>query len=686
MPAWKRGSVTPDPEELSRLIDDYADGQLDAAQLRKLVDLLGSSAEARDRVAPAAVVERLLQALRRGPVSPQQIMRAVAAQASGALAADGPGEPGTQRRAAAKKEEKAARTGPRRQLKPVPSGPSAERSPWRALAALAIVGLLAGVSLWRKPSAMPPADVAPAPAQPASTGPGPERPAQEDAVAQPPATPNIPPAVYRAFPLEPPPPPQDEDLSPPKGDGSDEPGFVAPPAAWIEEAARRGQDKAAARAPDGATQPPAAAQPPLLWVKIRPGPQGRPDATPDDLPYLLQAIRQTLSVHAGMAERAIDAINPDPGANPILYLTGYYHFEFSRDQRIALRKFMLSGGMLIFDAGLGSKPFYDSARRELRLIFPDVTIERLSADHPIYHAYYDLDRVSYGPGVRRTGYAETAPWFDGITISCRAAAVISRWGLGAGWQGKATEAFSAYGPDDARRLGINLFSYATATRAWAKRAASNATFTQAELSRSGKMCVAQVMYSGEWQTRYAALPMLLHSFNQRTDVPVNLIVKPMRLTDPEIFNAPLLYMTGHLGATLAPEEIDKLAQYLRNGGFLFAEACCGRSSFDRSFRALMSRVLPGQPLTPVPPDAPLLLTPNRIESVSATPSLGAKHKSMLIRPRLEGIKLGTGYVVVYSPYGLAGGWEMSQMPYADGYEDADAIKLGQNILNYAITQ
>ena len=55
-------------------------------------------------------------------------------------------------------------------------------------------------------------------------------------------------------------------------------------------------------------------------------------------------------------------------------------------------------------------------------------------------------------------------------------------------------------------------------------------------------------------------------------------------------------------------------------------------------------------------------------------------------PRLEGMKVGKNYAVLYSPYGLAGGWEMSQVPYADGYEDPDALKLGQNILMYAITQ
>ena len=38
------------------------------------------------------------------------------------------------------------------------------------------------------------------------------------------------------------------------------------------------------------------------------------------------------------------------------------------------------------------------------------------------------------------------------------------------------------------------------------------------------------------------------------------------------------------------------------------------------------------------------------------------------------------------PLGLAGGWEMSQSPYARGYNAVGAVKLGQNILMYAVTQ
>ena len=56
------------------------------------------------------------------------------------------------------------------------------------------------------------------------------------------------------------------------------------------------------------------------------------------------------------------------------------------------------------------------------------------------------------------------------------------------------------------------------------------------------------------------------------------------------------------------------------------------------------------------------------------------------RPRLEGVEIDGHYAVIYSPFGLAGGWEMSQSPYAYGYDDSGALALGQNVLMYSITQ
>ena len=68
-----------------------------------------------------------------------------------------------------------------------------------------------------------------------------------------------------------------------------------------------------------------------------------------------------------------------------------------------------------------------------------------------------------------------------------------------------------------------------------------------------------------------------------------------------------------------------------------------------------------------------------------TPALAAQIGSPTAMPRLEGVEIEGHLAVIYSPFGLAGGWEMSQNPYAHGYDEASAVLLGQNILMYAIT-
>lgn len=77
--------------------------------------------------------------------------------------------------------------------------------------------------------------------------------------------------------------------------------------------------------------------------------------------------------------------------------------------------------------------------------------------------------------------------------------------------------------------------------------------------------------------------------------------------------------------------------------------------------------------------------PNNVSNVGVTPALAAQAGSS-IRPKLMGIEINGYYGVVFSPYGMAGGWEMSQSPYAHGYNASGSLLLGQNILMYAVTQ
>jgi len=409
------------------------------------------------------------------------------------------------------------------------------------------------------------------------------------------------------------------------------------------------------------------------------------NATPNDVNNLLKSMAEQVDAHYHMEIKTLREIRTDPEFNPVLFRSGHYRFDYTDGERAKLREYLLGGGMIVYNTGLGSKPFYRSVVAELEKIFPEQPLQRLTSDHPIFHSFYDVDRVEYTPAVRQSGFKGNEPWFDAIEINCRVVALVSRWGMAVGWQGEVLDEYRAYKPESAYRLGVNIVTYASVMRAWSKNAAQAMTFVDAESNPGDQISVAQIVYDGAWKTRHAGLSVLLQTFNQRTGVPVTFGHNELRLTDPAIFNAPLLYLTGHEHFTLSDKEQAGLRRYLENGGFLFAEACCGRKGFDLGFRQAMKAVLPGAQLERIPATADLFQEPTKISSVGVTPALLESGGAAVTAPRMLGIDMDGHYGVIYSPLGLAGGWEMSQCPYARGCSDISSIQLGQNVLMHAIT-
>ena len=481
-----------------------------------------------------------------------------------------------------------------------------------------------------------------------------------------------------------------------KGDGSDEPGFVAPtqggppppPPSHIASAETYIPYPGPPAAPMARSEKKNPPNPPVLFCKIK-SPQGPLDwaARPNDLNNLLKSMKGMLNVNFSMEARDLAEISSNPEKNPILYRTGHFHFKQTESERKILREYLLNGGMIIYDAGMGSKPFYDSAKEELAAIFPEIPVQRLSADHPIFHSYYDVDQVTYRAGVRKAGYKNNDPWLEGVTIDCRTVAVVSRFGMGIGWDAVNDEAIQGYSIESAQKLGINLVSYATAQRAWAKTLSHALSLTDATDTTAGKVSLAQVVYDGEWKTRHKGLSILLHQFNQKTEIPVKFRLAERKLSDPKLFDCPIIYMTGHENFALNASEIQNLRKYLQNGGLLFAESCCGRKAFDVAFHREMAKVLPDVTLSPLASTESMLFVPNRITTVGVTPALMAQmgNRSM-IEPKLEVADVKGHHAIIYSQYGLSGGWEMSQSPYSFSYDESGSLALGENILLYAVTQ
>ncbi len=480
------------------------------------------------------------------------------------------------------------------------------------------------------------------------------------------------------------------------GDGSDEAGFVPPPPRKEvppPPANMAGGETLIPYPPPPATpaarsekkNPP---KPPTMFTKLT-SQYGEQDwnARPNDLNNLLKSLKGMAEVDYDYEAKSFDEIDVDPDQNPILYRSGHYHWTLNDTEKKKLREYLLRGGTIILNAGMGSKPFYDSAIKVLNEVFPEAPVRRLSPDHPIFHAYYSLDKVNYRPGVRSV-YNGTEPWLDGVTLDCRTVAIVSRFGMEVGWDPLEDDNIIAYEPESAQQLGMNILSYASAMRNWTLENMKKTKFEDAkQVSTAGSMNIAQVIYDGEWKTRHVGLSVLLSQYNVKTGVPVKFTTKELRLTDPKLFDAPVLYMTGHESFTLKPDEVTALRNYITHGGLLIAEACCGRKAFDVSFRENMARVMPGASFNSLRAGHPLFRMPNDIASMKVTPALAKSYNNAAaIAPQILTLEIDGNPAVIYSPIGMAGAWELSPNKYCNSYLEDDALKLGVNILMYSSTR
>lgn len=119
-----------------------------------------------------------------------------------------------------------------------------------------------------------------------------------------------------------------------------------------------------------------------------------------------------------------------------------------------------------------------------------------------------------------------------------------------------------------------------------------------------ELTIAQVQYGGggDWYANPSGLPNLLSEIRKRTGLPVTDRPIQIKLTDPNLWNYPYLYLTGHGNIRLTPEEVTILRSYLQGGGFLHADDNYG---LDESFRREMRRVFPEQELVELPRDHPI---------------------------------------------------------------------------------
>ena len=123
---------------------------------------------------------------------------------------------------------------------------------------------------------------------------------------------------------------------------------------------------------------------------------------------------------------------------------------------------------------------------------------------------------------------------------------------------------------------------------------------------------------------------------------------------------------------------------------LFADACCGSKTFDKSFRELMKSLWPGQTLEPIPLNDPLFSA--RLNGTAIT-KVRCRREDATGRPRtefsdedpyLEGIKINDRWAVIYSKYDIGCALEKHKSTDCLGHDPDSALRLGTAVVLYAL--
>jgi hypothetical protein len=195
---------------------------------------------------------------------------------------------------------------------------------------------------------------------------------------------------------------------------------------------------------------------------------------PDSDLNLSYRLQQMTSIKVDPDGRILDLTDPELVNFPWIYIVEPGGVGFSNEEVIALRKYLLNGGFLMFEDFWGEAAWATVAE-EMKKVCPDRSFSELPLDHPLYSCVFQIKAKGQVPNVR-TGEESQ---HDGVTWERPDAKTVHHRVLyddqgrmmvfaahntdnGDGWEreGEFAYYFKNFSEKIAYPLGINVIFYA----------------------------------------------------------------------------------------------------------------------------------------------------------------------------------------------------------------------------------
>lgn len=184
---------------------------------------------------------------------------------------------------------------------------------------------------------------------------------------------------------------------------------------------------------------------------------------------------------------------------------------------------------------------------------------------------------------------------------------------------------------------------------------------------------------GDWYNNPSTIPNLLDFIEKHTIVRTQGDEIKLSIMDDRLFSYPVLFMTGHGRIVFSPQEVKRLRSYLTHGGFLYADDDYG---MEEHFFREMRKVFPDKKIHEIPFSHEIFHFP--FDFNNGLPKI---HEFDGGPPKAWGY-FNQGRMVVFfsSNTNISDGWADASVHHDPEHVRLNALKMGVNIIMYALTR
>lgn len=190
------------------------------------------------------------------------------------------------------------------------------------------------------------------------------------------------------------------------------------------------------------------------------------------------------------------------------------------------------------------------------------------------------------------------------------------------------------------------------------------------------LAIVKYKGGGDWYSNPTALPNLITYCNANINTKMNPNPQTVDVGSIDIFQFPMLHMTGHGNVFFSDEDAENLRNYLVSGGFLHIDDNYGMEPY---ITKELKKVFPNKELIELPASHEIFKT-----AFAFPDGLPKIHEHDGKRPQAFGLFHESRLVLLFTfESDLGDGWEDSEVHNDPPSVREKALKMGANIVKYA---